>query len=59
TRAACTVESVSGKIKVSILKKGKKKLEISVDVPEGTSAEVVFPNGKTKTLGAGSHQVSG
>ena len=57
-RAACTVESVSGEIKVSIQKKGK-KLQLNVSVPQGTQAEVVFPNGKTQTLGSGQHVVKG
>ena len=56
--ASCTVESVSGKISVSILKKGK-KLQVSVSVPKGTKAEVVFPNGKAQTLEAGTHTLKG
>ncbi|MBQ7527720.1 MAG: hypothetical protein IJT11_08390, partial [Bacteroidaceae bacterium] len=51
-----TIESVSGKITVSIQKKGK-QLEISTLIPEGCTAEVVFPHGKTKTLEQGWHQV--
>ena len=54
--ASCTIESVSGKITVSILKKGK-KLEISTLIPEGCTAQVVFPDGKTKTLEQAWHQV--
>ena len=56
--ASCTIESFSGKITVSILRKGK-RLEISALVPEGCTAEVVFPSGETKTLEHGWHQVRG
>ncbi len=56
--ASCTIESVSGKITVDIQKKGK-QMEISTLVPEGCTAEVVFPNGKTKKLEQGWHQVKG
>lgn len=59
TQASCHVNSVSGNISVSIQRKGKKKLQISLTVPEGTSAEVVFPSGKKKTLEAGEHQIEG
>ena len=58
-QASCCVNSVSGDISVNIQRKGKKKLQISLTVPEGTSAEVVFPSGKTKTLEAGTHQIEG
>ena len=57
-RAACTVESSSGKIKVSIQRKGR-KLELNVSVPQGTSAEVVFPSGKKQTLESGQHVLKG
>ena len=56
--ASCTIESVSGKITVSIQKKGK-QMEISTLIPEGCTAEVVFPNGKTKKLEQGQHLVKG
>ena len=57
--ASCHVDSVSGKISVSVERKGKTKLEITLSVPEGTSAEVVFPSGKSATLGAGEHRIAG
>lgn len=54
--AACTIESVSGKITVSIRKRGS-KLEILTHIPDGCTAEIVFPSGKIKTLGQGNHQI--
>ena len=57
-QAACHVSSVSGEIAVSIQRKGR-KLQIDVTVPEGTSADIVFPSGKTTTLQAGTHTVKG
>lgn len=57
-QASCHVSSVSGEISVNVLRKGK-KLQVTVTVPEGTSAEVVFPSGKQVNLNAGSHTVAG
>ena len=57
-RAACTIESSSGRIKVSIQRKGR-RLELNVSVPQGTSAEVVFPSGKRQTLESGQHVLKG
>lgn len=54
TTASARLSTVSGDIEVAVTKKGK-KMTIKVSVPEDTSAEVVFPNGKTKTIGAGEH----
>ena len=51
--ASCTIESVSGKITGSIQKKGEADKKISTLIPEGCTAEVVFPNGKTKKLEQG------
>ena len=57
-QASCHVSSVSGEISVNIQRKGK-KLQIDVTVPSGTTAEVVFPSGKTKTLQSGTHSIRG
>ena len=57
-QAGCHVSSVCGEIAVNILRKGKSKLVVEVTVPEGTSAEVVFPGGKTVVLGPGVHKVN-
>ncbi|MDR0795925.1 MAG: glycoside hydrolase, partial [Tannerella sp.] len=56
TEASVTIASVSGDIKVSIQKRGR-NLTINVVVPEGTSCEVVFPNGKNVWLSSGQHRV--
>jgi hypothetical protein len=34
-----------------------KQLEILTHIPEGCTAEIVFPSGKVKTLGQGNHQI--
>lgn len=57
-QASCHVSSVSGEISVNIQRKGK-KLQIDVTVPSGTTAEVVFPSGKTRTLQSGTHSIRG
>lgn len=51
-----TVDTVSGLISVSIRKKGK-RTQLTVTVPEGTTAVVPAPKGKTQTLAAGTHTV--
>lgn len=56
--ASCTVESTSGTIRVSV-HKTKKGLRITAEVPEGTTAEIVFPSGQSRTLGTGSHTIEG
>lgn len=58
TRAEATVPSISGEIKASVVRKGK-NLTVTATVPAGTSAEVVFPSGKTVPLAAGTHTVKG
>ena len=58
-QASCHVDSVSGEIAVGIARKGTNRLEITLTVPEGTCAEVVFPSGKTVNLEAGTHKVTG
>jgi glycogen debranching enzyme len=58
TEASATIASVNGEIKVSIQRKGK-KMTVKVDVPDGTTCEVVFPNGKSKKVSSGQHTVEG
>lgn len=58
-QASCHISSVSGEIAVSIQRKGRSKLQMTVTVPQGTEAEIVFPSGKTKTLPAGTHDIQG
>ena len=58
TRAEATVASVNGEIRASVTRKGK-NLTITATVPEGTTAEAVFPSGKTIPLAAGTHTVKG
>ena len=54
TEASTTIASVSGEISVSVSKKGQ-KMKVKVKVPEGVTAEVVFPKGKAVEVGAGEH----
>ncbi|MDR2918424.1 MAG: glycoside hydrolase [Tannerella sp.] len=56
--ASTTLASVNGEIKVSVVQKGR-KMTIEVSVPEGTSAEVVFPNGKPVMVTSGQHMLEG
>jgi glycogen debranching enzyme len=56
--ASTTIASVNGEIKVAINRKGK-KLTVKVAVPDGTSCEVVFPNGKSRQLAGGRHTIEG
>ena len=52
--ASTTLALVNGEIKVAVSKKGK-KMTIQVSVPEGTTAEVVFPKGKPIKVASGQH----
>ena len=56
-KASITIDSVNGEIKVSVSKKGK-KMTIHVDVPENTTAEIVFPSGKSVAVSSGSHTLT-
>ena len=51
-----TVDTVSGLISVSIRKKGR-RTQLTVTVPEGTTAVVPAPKGTTQTLPPGTHSV--
>jgi hypothetical protein len=57
TEASTTIASVNGEIKVSVSKKGR-KMTVRVTVPEGTTAEVVFPKGKPIVVGPGEHRLA-
>lgn len=52
--ASTSLETHYGTIKVSVKRSGN-RLKIDVDVPEGTTAEVVWPNGKRQHLAAGKY----
>jgi hypothetical protein len=54
TEASTTVASVNGEIKVSISRKGR-KMTVRVKVPEGVTAEIIFPKGKPVVVGAGDY----
>jgi hypothetical protein len=54
TEASTTIASVNGEISVSVSQKGQ-KMKVKVKVPEGVTAEVVFPKGKPAKVGAGEH----
>ena len=51
-----SLETHYGTIQVSIKKKGK-RMKFDLQIPEGTSAELIKPNGTRKHLGPGHHQV--
>lgn len=54
TEAEASFESVNGEIKVSVMRSGK-RYTIRLTVPENSSAEVIFPNGKSVNVSAGDH----
>jgi len=56
TEASTTVASVNGEIKVAINRMGE-KMTVHVLVPDGTSCEVIFPNGKRVMVPSGHHTV--
>lgn len=53
---ASMVTADGGRIAVKVQKEGQ-KLSVTVTVPKGSKAQVVFPDGKSKTVGAGTHTV--
>lgn len=56
SEASASLETHYGTIQVSIKKKGK-RMKFDLQIPEGTSAELIKPNGTRKHLGPGHHQV--
>jgi len=52
--ASTTIASVNGDIQVSVSVKGR-KMTVKVSVPEGVTAEVIFPKGKPLTVSTGNH----
>ena len=58
TEASATVSTVNGVIEAHVIRKGK-TMTVTATVPEGTTAEVIFPSGDKTTLTAGTHTVKG
>ena len=58
TDVSATVSTTNGLIKAQITRKGK-TLTVTATVPEGTTAEVLFPSGAKTVLSAGQHTVKG
>lgn len=56
SEASASLETHYGTIQVSIRKKGK-RMKFDLQIPEGTSAELIKPNGTRKHLDPGHHQV--
>jgi hypothetical protein len=54
TEASTSIASVNGEIKVSVTREGR-RMTVSVKVPEGVTAEIIFPKGKPVVVGAGDH----
>lgn len=54
--ASATIETKYGFISVSLQKKGS-KINLQLEVPDGTSAEVALSPGKTKVFEAGKHSL--
>ena len=55
--ASATVDTHYGLIKLSVKRFGK-RLEMQVSVPEGTTAELLFPNGHRQQVAAGEHRIT-
>ena len=55
TEASATVDTHFGKIEVSLKRKGK-KIQATLSVPEGTTAEVIWPRCSRKNFDPGRHQ---
>jgi len=54
--ASASIASVNGTIHVSVSIKGR-KMTVNVNVPEGVTAEIVFPKGKPVFVSSGEHTV--
>ncbi|MDR0386278.1 MAG: glycoside hydrolase [Prevotellaceae bacterium] len=52
--ASTTIASVEGEIKVAVSMKGR-RMTVWVRVPEGVTAEIVFPKGKPVKVASGEH----
>lgn len=59
-RASTSFETKYGTIRVSLTRKSSKSktAELTIDVPEGTEAQVVLPNSKTSVLASGQHTLN-
>ena len=59
-RASTSFETKYGTIRVSLTRKYSKSktAELTIDVPEGTEAQVVLPNSKTSVLASGQHTLN-
>lgn len=56
---ASLVAADGSRIAARVRQTDKRRIEIEVDVPKGKKAQVVFPDGKSRTVGAGTHRLSG
>ena len=54
--AAASLETIYGKIEVSLKRKGG-NIKLKLKVPEGTTAEVVMRDGSIKKVAAGTHKI--
>ena len=54
TEASAAIDTHFGKIEVSLKRKGK-KIQVALSVPEGTTAEVIWPEGSRKDFAPGRH----
>ena len=54
TEASAAIDTHFGKIEVSLKRKGK-KIQVALSVPEGTTAEVIWPDGSRKNFAPGRH----
>jgi hypothetical protein len=55
--AAASLETIYGKIEVSLKRKGG-NIKMKLKVPEGTTAEIVMHDGSIKKVEAGRHKIA-
>lgn len=56
TEASATVDTLFGKIEISLKRKGK-KIQVALSVPKGTTAEVILSNGTKKSFVSGHYSL--
>ena len=56
---ASLVTADGSRIRVAVEQDEQGRMTIRLEVPKGKKAQVVFPDGKTRNVGAGTHKLSG
>ena len=56
---ASLVTADGSRIRVAVEQDEQGRMTIRLEVPKGKKAQVVFPDGKTRNVGAGTHKLTG